>query len=149
MMNKINFLFHIVGLRKRHHSAFDKRIIHPVREWTVGLILFLLIVIVGGMQSAFLFVAYRNLSTDGGTYEEPVAKYNAILVENMLKNFGEKKAAYEALQETASARNMEIPVASGVSTTSIETIASSTASTTTTEVIEETEVNERAVSDAE
>jgi hypothetical protein len=94
MITKEHILQYLQKAFKTRRAVYEKRMTHPVRDWLIGLALFLLVVLLGGTQTAIMFVTYRNINTDGGTYEEALPRYNALLVENMLKKYEARKDAY-------------------------------------------------------
>jgi len=124
MITKEYILQHLQRAFKTRRAVYEKRMMHPVRDWLIGLTLFLLVVLIGGTQTAFMFVTYRNINTDGGTYEEALPRYNALLVENMLKKYEARKDAYGIHQETEAAAAPEAVPVEATST------ATTTASTT-------------------
>ncbi len=117
MISKKDIFGQVSSAFKAKPASFDKRIMHPVREWLFGLTLFLVIVIIGGTQSALMFVMYKNVDTHREANTEPLTRYNGLLVGNVLQEYRERKNAYAAYQ------NVEAPVQS-IETEQIDTASS-------------------------
>jgi hypothetical protein len=100
MVNKA--LFKKVKTALSKEGSFDKRSMYPVRDWFIGLSIFLLIVIAGGVQSALVFVEYRNIevSTSGVDANDGVS-YNGSLVHLALEAYREKALRYDLPNEPA------------------------------------------------
>jgi hypothetical protein len=114
MISKKGILARLQSIVKSGQASFDKRMTHPVREWMIGLAFFSIIVAVGATHNALVFVNYRNINTEEGTYGQSVTHYNATLVQKVIGIYRERKTAYDALQtEAASALDevAELPAA--------------------------------------
>lgn len=133
MIDNILTLLKLENLLKGRRSSYDKRIMHPTREWLVGLGIFSVIVIVGSVQSAHSFSVYQNIrSKEGGVFQEKITHYNQALAQTALGIYIQKEEQFKLLQneappvaapETTSAseaevRTSEVPVvdAAGTST---------------------------------
>ncbi len=118
---------------KRGQGFYDKRSMHPTREWLIGLFIFVVLIIAGGIQSVYSFLQYQNLSTDGGSFTESMAQFNSALTEKAITNYGKRKEVYRQLQgEAPLAKPVEIKTAtSTVATTSseVEAIVATTTNT--------------------
>lgn len=101
---------------KRSQGVPDKRLVHPKREWAMGLLLFSVIVVVGSVVSTQLFIQYRTVDTKAGEVKESIPQYNDRLVKSVLTTFTERVTAFELLVNDVSA----VPAS----------VATSTASTT-------------------
>lgn len=121
MLNKKGILIQVSNMFKAKPASFDKRIMHPVREWLIGLALFLAIVIMGGTQSALMFVMYKNVDTHREANTEPLTRYNGLLVGNVLQEYRERKNAYAAYQNVeASVQSIETEQIDTASSTPVE-----------------------------
>lgn len=98
MKIKSDLFANILGMFARRKAVYDKRIMHPEREWFIGLFLFAAIVTAGGIQSAHTFMAFQEIDTNGGTQTEPVVRYNQPLVQNALQTYEKRSEVYMALQ---------------------------------------------------
>lgn len=125
MKNKSALLKLLASVFNKGHVTYDKRITNPKRDWFIGISLFIVIVASGAAYSAHMFVAYRNLNTDGGDYDELLVRYNQKLIQEVLSVYQARKIAYDAL------RNVSVPeIAVPVS-------EAATSSATTSAAIEE------------
>jgi len=82
---------------RRSHGVPDKRLMHPRREWIIGLLLFLTIVFAGGVLSVGMFSQYQNLDTDAGETIIEVPQYNSALVTNVIDTYKDRTEAYDSL----------------------------------------------------
>ena len=110
---------------KRGSGVPDKRLMHPRREWGVGILLFAVILIVGSILSANAFSRFRNIDTDNGQASLTIPNYRSNLVFEALEEYRGKKESYQALISDTS---YVPPVVTDVSTTT-EEVASSTEET--------------------
>lgn len=133
-MNKKTLLTRLGGLVSHKEATFDKRMIHPLREWLIGVFFFLVIIIIGGAYSALLFVEYKNIAADENASQDPVVRYNQVLVEHMLTQYQARSEAYDAFTTNIGATASEENVMQSDPITSTSTVASSSP-----EVIETTE----------
>ena len=83
---------------KRGQGVYDKRTMHPTREWFLGLFIFLVVVIAGGAQSAYMFSRYQNLNVDGGQFNQSMVQFNSSLAEKAIALYTKRKEAFTALQ---------------------------------------------------
>jgi hypothetical protein len=119
-------------------SLRSLQIMHPNREWGIGLLLAVLIFAGSGIWSAKTYLSYRNFSVDEDVeIETSTVVYRETLVENALKIFASKKLNFDELADkentpletsvpSATSTDVEvsedelIKVASGTSDSSIE-----------------------------
>jgi hypothetical protein len=101
MILKINFSKIIHSVLKREPSHYDKRTMHPAREWLFGLLAFSVIVGVGGVISLQTLSQYQNLKIDAGTFEEKVPSYNAVLIEKVINMYRLRQDTFNNLRETS------------------------------------------------
>jgi hypothetical protein len=100
MVNKTIFKKVKTALSKE--GSFDKRSMYPVRDWFIGLLIFLLIVIAGGVQSALVFVDYRNIEISAsGVDANDGVSYNGSLVHRALEAYRERALSYDLPKESA------------------------------------------------
>lgn len=104
---------------KRHSRSYDKRLIHPVREWLLELAVFSLVIAVGSALSVRDFLRYQNITVEGGVFQGSVVPLNEQQISKALDIYAQKADAYLKLQETAPVLNVNIQNAvGGISTTS-------------------------------
>lgn len=113
---------------KRSKGIPDKRLLHPGREWLVGLLAFSLVVIVGSVWAAKSFMFYWHADSATGGQKQNVPKYQQDWIETVLGEYDQKTADYEAIVEDVVSAPVVVP-----------TVTNDTASTAvvTEEIVEE------------
>jgi hypothetical protein len=99
MIHKDNILKSVLGLFTKGGVSYDKKFTDPRRDWFIGLLVFLVIVVAGGVYSAQMFVTYRSLNTDGGDYDDSLVRYNKSLIEEVLAVYEARKESFDTLKE--------------------------------------------------
>ena len=107
---------------KRSRGIPDKRLMHPRREWAIGIILFAIILIAGSAMSAQSFNRFRNIDTSNGEADITIPLYNQVLVTEVINEYSARAAEYKDLINDTSL--VPEPVADP-----LEEVASSTAKT--------------------
>ena len=119
-----------------HHSArrgdgySDQRIMHPARDWFVGLVGAAVLFLGSSVGAGYLFWSKSNATADAsGATIDPV-KYDPKLIKRVLTDYGARYARYESLQ----ADIISVPEATSTATTTATSTSNvkpaSTASTT-------------------
>ena len=103
---------------KRGKGYPDRRLIHPKREWTVGLFMSLLVLFVGGTAAAQLYSTYRNVNTLLQVTPATMPRYNAQAVETALTEYRLREQEYESLQKNKGVSQSVVPVVTPAATTS-------------------------------
>jgi hypothetical protein len=85
---------HIV---RRNRGVADPQIMHPMREWVIGISVTLVGVFIGAVFAASLYSFYDAKNDSIITVTETVVPYNAVVVEEALTDYRLKKSAYEAV----------------------------------------------------
>jgi hypothetical protein len=83
---------------KRGQGFYDKRSMHPTREWLIGLFIFMVMICAGGAQSAYTFIRYQNLNTEGGEFRDSMVQFNPSLADEGIKLYTKRKEAYDAIR---------------------------------------------------
>jgi len=131
----------LVLFSQQGHSPYDKRTMHPKREWFLGLLVFLLIVIAGGLESAHVFLQHQNIRADQGAYEGTVIEYSEVLADNVLAVYTKRKDVFFALQENTQPIQVVTPEVSAPTASTSTEIAESTEIEEVTDVASTTDVN--------
>ncbi len=86
---------------KKSVAIADRRLIHPGRDWLIGLGLFVVIVIAGGTVSGILFVRYS--SVDVGASETPaiLPRYNQPLIVDATALYEERQQVFRTFSGKA------------------------------------------------
>ncbi|MEM9336716.1 MAG: hypothetical protein AAGA35_02585 [Patescibacteria group bacterium] len=82
---------------KRARGRRDHQIMHPEREWLVGLLGFVVVVGVGSYWVWQQFERYSNLDPVGGESAVVSVAYRGEIVQAAIDRFGEKTDMYEGL----------------------------------------------------
>ena len=99
----------------RHDKGYpDRRLMHPQREWLIGLILFVTIVLMGGLFAGDIFITYQNIELSEGDSGQSIPIYRDLSVQNSLDLYQVRKKEYDVLRE----KNIVIPQSAETSTTS-------------------------------
>lgn len=112
MNNKNNSLKNILKTLAHKRVQYDKRLIHPEREWLMGLFVFAAIVICGGMVDAFIFIQYQNLDVSPKNIATQSVTYNKAAVQKALEAYSLRTAAYMQLQNNSAGTQVPVEVAS-------------------------------------
>lgn len=128
MIDKNSILKMTKQVLRRGQGYPDRRMMHPRREWAIGLILFTILVLSGAFISSQEYLKYSNLDTLRPQTQTHIVAYNELGVSNALETFRDRKRIYGVLT------NKEV-VIELVPDTSTSTQATSTEA----EVSEETE----------
>lgn len=124
MMDKKDIIKIAKHAFKRGQGVPDKRLIHPRRDWAIGILIFAAILFLGGYYSASLFSKYQNIEISApGEAGVKVPHYDESSIEATINIYNKRAAEYQALVG-------EVPV-----------VDEATA-TTTGEVIEEDRLGE-------
>lgn len=132
MMKKINFTKKVITFLHSRRNFYGKQMMHPTREWLLGLSFFAIVVIAGGIINAHIFLTYLNVKTDEGIFKEEIETYNKALAKTALNIYEERKTNYLALQDSGMAEIIVVEVQA----------TSSTSTTTTSDAIDVQEVTE-------
>jgi hypothetical protein len=107
------------------------KLMHPVREWFVGLAVATTIMLVGGVWSAQTYLQYQDVSlANEDSSETPAVVYRASLVEAALAEFAARNAEYEALLREAGANPTTSPVSTSTEDVTITDPEDTDATTT-------------------
>lgn len=125
------------GLLRKRRVSYDKRVIHPTRDWLIGLLFFFTIIIAGGCYSAYQFVTYRNITVHETVVSETIVKYNSVLVTRMLEQYALRKANYDGVLRVAASMPVEDVSASTTEEVEEGTEAPLESASSTEEVVRE------------
>jgi len=98
MINKNQFTNIAKKILKSHKGLKDPRIMHPEREWVVGLVVSVVIFATVATWSYFVYLKYQNLSTDNNDEQSTeTVVYNEALMKSALQEFSSRRKHYEEL----------------------------------------------------
>ena len=118
---------------RRHSKGYpDRRIMHPQREWAIGLGIFACTVLFGSVLAGNLFVQYKNIDAVGGDAGDNIPRYKTVTVDDALELYEKRKEEYVRLRSVQPVVQIEeIETA----TTTPDVLGES--ATTTSDVVEE------------
>lgn len=104
MIDKKNIIKMADHVFHRSQGYPDRKLMHPEREWMIGLLVFIIISLLGGLVARNLFLTYRNTDvvTEGSV--ETVPKYKEVITQDALEQYRVRDSEYLRL------RNEELPV---------------------------------------
>lgn len=113
-----NHIFH------PHKKEFiDNNLMHPEREWSIGLMFGIVLVLAGGLWSVNSYLLYNEVSIENVDSSTPdLFVYRASVVNEVLNNFSERKKIYDSLLPKTEDLNQVL-------------VATTTQSTSTSEIL--------------
>jgi len=110
-------------LRKIFHSEsgslVSRQIMHPAREWFVGLFAGLIMLGFGGFWSVNSYLQYNEVSRGSESGPADVAVYKSEVIKEAQADFNERAVKYERLKEELLDSN-RVVISESTSTTSSE-----------------------------
>ncbi|MEL6804515.1 MAG: hypothetical protein AAFO91_12135 [Bacteroidota bacterium] len=128
MITKKDILAMVSHISRRSRRVPDRRLIHPMREWVIGLVLFTVVLIGGGYLSASQFSYFSSVDAQLEKSDVAVAAYDATGMEAVLLFFDERTLQFQQI------RNGIIPPLAPQPVLE-EVVASSSSSTEPVEII--------------
>ena len=107
----IRTLFSHVFSRAEHSS--DRRGLNPVRDWLLGIFMFLVLLSIGGLFSAYQFLQYLDVSVGSQNSNQKIQSYNKATVEGVSALYAVKKQEFILLKQNSikiPAPIIEVPV---------------------------------------
>ena len=98
MINKQDILKMVHHVTKRSRGIPDKRLMHPVREWLIGLLGMVLVVVVGVIYSVHLFTTFSNVTEITHTESAISIRYNETLINEAREQFGVRSDKFNELR---------------------------------------------------
>ncbi len=97
MIHKKNVTKIFKNVIKRDHGLPDRRLMHPKREWLVGLCMFLVLILAGGLYALFAFHSYSGISVDDQTVEVNQLHYKRADALEAIDLYKQKRDTFESL----------------------------------------------------
>jgi len=83
---------------KSDRGVQNPKLMHPAREWAVGILIGLIIIAASGAWSSNTYISYRtNSDINSNTSEKEIVVYRASQVEAALKTYADREAEFESL----------------------------------------------------
>lgn len=149
MIDKKEFKKMAKKILRSDKGVVNPKLMHPAREWGIGITVGLIILVVSMVWSAEVYLSYRDTNFDEVANENEVIVYRASLVENTLALFTNRADYFADLLSNSTQPSLFENDLSGqdviideVSTTSIDVeganLEESVVATTSEEAIEQT-----------
>ncbi len=135
MIRKIDIIAAARAIVKRNEGYTLPVLIHPRRDWWIGLVAFAVVVIGGSLVLARMYVVFQSVDQLEGAEASQIPRYQAEVVADVNRLYENRQATFDTLV-AAAARVAPASVAEDTATTSIETDT-----TTVSEPVGETELS--------
>jgi uncharacterized protein HemX len=107
----------------RHRaSSYTKQMMHPRREWLIGLFCFAVLVTLGGATSGYEFMKYKELHQAVTPEAIQVESYKKNTVQKALKIYNQKKQTFEDIKNNSVASAPALEATSTASSTVSEAV---------------------------
>jgi hypothetical protein len=98
--NKFNFqLRNVRGWGRAAHRP-DLALVHPQREWAIGVIVWLICTALGIAYAYFTFAQFSTITVERQVVEVEALRYDRAGAEAALSRFRERAATYEGIRAT-------------------------------------------------
>lgn len=112
----------------RHDQGYpERRLIHPHREWLIGMSMFIVLLFSGSTAAGLLFLHYQNLGADSVPSEQRIPNYQSATVTDVLSVYASRADTFKILQTT----NSVVPLIERESATTSTSTAPDEAATNT------------------
>jgi len=98
MIDKKNILKMTKAVFRKSQGYPDRKLMHPQREWGIGLIIFIGVVIVGSVFAGNVFVEYQHIDVSTSESNESIPSYKKSVVQDALETYRSQTDTYTELQ---------------------------------------------------
>jgi len=100
-MIKTTFIKKITAgiLRNHKMTALERNIMHPERDWLLGIFMGAIIVAIAAIWSVNTYVQFKNISVTSSGQTSDSIIYKENLVNSALSDFAKRKETYELLKQ--------------------------------------------------
>jgi hypothetical protein len=100
-MNSFSSLFNKKGSSsKKSVIPLDRSLIHPGRDWLIGLGMFSLVVLSGAAVSGYLFIQYSSVTVEAVPTSVILPSYNQSRIIEAITQYEQRQAVFQALITT-------------------------------------------------
>ncbi|MCA9355562.1 hypothetical protein KC865_03375 [Candidatus Kaiserbacteria bacterium] len=126
MVNKKQFSQIAKRIVKSNKGLQSPRIMHPIREWFIGITLAVIVFVACGAWSAYIHMKHKDLSVKQlNEIDSEVVVYKESLVGTAIKEFSERLDKHDVLLQEISANPIIEDVPEEVEDTTVATASSS------------------------
>ena len=84
----------------RHDQGYpERRLIHPHREWLLGMCMFTVMLLGGSVAAGVLFLHYQNIELDITASEQRIPTYQAAAVTDVLEIYGTREHDFQIMRD--------------------------------------------------
>ncbi len=94
---------------KRSKGVPDRALMHPKRDWILGLGLFTIVLLGGGVVSAYHYNLYNAIEVSSGDVPVKIVRYQTNVVTKAINYFSEREAAYQSERSIVPTRVISPP----------------------------------------
>jgi len=98
MITKKEILKMVTHVTKRAVNIPDRKLIHPDREWAIGLLACFLFLVAGFVYNAQRFSYFNSIEAHLTESSSGIVKYNRSDLENVLQHFDEQTVKFQQLR---------------------------------------------------
>lgn len=110
MMNKNDFKKLLSKIRGADHGLHAPKLMSPMRDWWIGLVVAGLIFSVAAVWSSYTYTKHRDMAVEEVVSTDTSAVvYREAMVKSALDHFAAKQAQHEALIQAAQNLNVKAP----------------------------------------
>lgn len=100
MISKVDILKFVHHVVHRNAGRTDKRLVHPEREWIIGMLIAFCVGAAGAVYGSFFFVQQEEVVERNVSGDITAVRYRAGTVEEALGLYAARKEAFSALRGT-------------------------------------------------
>jgi predicted component of viral defense system (DUF524 family) len=98
MIDKNNILKMVNDVFHRSQGYPDRRLLHPHREWSIGVFMFVVVVVAGSVFVTSIFMQYKDVSSTEEGLEESIPQYREVIVQDALELYRARTEEYQQLR---------------------------------------------------
>ena len=85
-------------IARRNAGRGDRRIMHPARDWLIGLVGAALLLLGGSVGAGYLFWSKSDKATEASEATIDVVRYDQKLLQRVLTDYRGRRARYDSLR---------------------------------------------------
>lgn len=102
MIRKIDFIVMARHILRKTQGHADGRMIHPVRDWILGLSLTFILFVLLSMYSGYKFYTISQQDNAVFSFESSTIQYNLKGVQSVTRVYGEREKRFQTLRSDRS-----------------------------------------------
>lgn len=126
MLSKIDLINMAKQVWRRDRGATDRRLMHPGRDWMIGLALAAAMFIAGSAWAGYQYIRVTSLSPDVPP-PTPITRIDQAQLEMAIDVYAARRATYDAALSTTGVSAAALATTSPAVATSTGSVATSTA----------------------